>query len=153
MSWAPGDFTAIHNHGHVEWGCVLALGNATHRLYSFENDILVLRSTRPVLPGTREELRGNLVHMMGNLGEENIFSLHIYGINQNQLPLSANSRVFSPEKNCTFITNGPAFLDLSNELIKETAPLPKIETAALQDYQSVMQLRKKIRQLKTLAAG
>ncbi|MFW5725216.1 MAG: cysteine dioxygenase [Bacteroidota bacterium] len=147
MSWAPGDFTAIHDHGHVEWGCVWALGEATHRLYSFEDDVLMLKSTRPVMPGEREELRGKLIHMMGNSGNENILSLHIYGVNQQDTPLSAGARVFSPEKNCTFITDGPAFLDLSDDLVKGTAALPKIDPAALCDYTSVMQLRKRIRTL------
>ncbi|MEA3445010.1 MAG: hypothetical protein U9R19_09840, partial [Bacteroidota bacterium] len=40
MSWKAGDFTAIHNHGYTEWGCVYFFGEATNRLYEIDNDEL-----------------------------------------------------------------------------------------------------------------
>ncbi len=42
MSWRAGDFTAIHNHGYSEWGCVYFFGEAKHRLYEIEEDELRL---------------------------------------------------------------------------------------------------------------
>jgi hypothetical protein len=44
MSWRANDFTAIHNHGATEWGCVFFMGSATHRIYEMENDKLSLNA-------------------------------------------------------------------------------------------------------------
>ena len=39
MSWKPGDFTAIHNHGGAEWGCVcfLAMPNTDYMILKTAN--------------------------------------------------------------------------------------------------------------------
>ena len=33
MSWAPGDFSAIHDHGHTQWGAVQVFGPAEHATF------------------------------------------------------------------------------------------------------------------------
>jgi len=50
MSWLAGDFTAIHSHGHSDWGIVINYGKTSHRVYSMGNNYLKLiqKSTLPV---------------------------------------------------------------------------------------------------------
>ena len=40
MSWAPGDYSAIHDHGAAEWGAVRYFGPADHVLFSEEGSTL-----------------------------------------------------------------------------------------------------------------
>jgi cysteine dioxygenase len=146
MSWAPGDFTAIHDHGTTDWGCVLALGRTTHRLYSLEEGILKLKATGDLLPGTAAPLYGKLIHLMGNASTQAVMSLHIYGSCQPTPEISANSRVYCLENNQTFFTNGPAFLNLYPALRLGTQPLPPVDDTVRQDYQRLMHIRQKLQQ-------
>lgn len=142
MSWAPGDFTAIHDHGNVEWGAVYSMGNATHRLYEMRNNMLHLRSSDKILAGQTHVLAGTLIHMMGNLEMTNNISIHIYGLNKAEKDISIETKVFSPENNCIFETAGPAFLNLQPGLIYKKEVLTPIDQIALDDYWQVMNKRK-----------
>ncbi|MCB0638640.1 MAG: hypothetical protein KDC54_18545, partial [Lewinella sp.] len=33
MSWRPGDFSTIHDHGHTQWGAVQIFGPAEHATF------------------------------------------------------------------------------------------------------------------------
>ena len=33
MSWMPGDYSAIHDHGEAEWGAVRYYGSADHAVF------------------------------------------------------------------------------------------------------------------------
>jgi len=143
MSWAPGDFTAIHDHGNVDWGCIIPMENLNQRNYLFHKDELILESASDYHAMEPYELGGKLIHFMGNLSNSNKMSIHIYGINSaNQAQtISEGSRVFSPENNCTYYTDGPAYLLLPEDLIRKKAQLPKINTDALNDYFELLKQR------------
>jgi cysteine dioxygenase len=149
MCWAPGDFTAIHDHGQTRWGCVIALGNFTHRVYHFENGVLKIKSDAPFGKGQVACLKGEFIHMMGNTGNMNIMSLHIYGSDSKDELLARRSRVYQIDKNKVITTNGPAFLNTNKESILHQAHFDSVDQKALLDYTDLMKYRsEKIRQRK-----
>ena len=116
MTWNPGDFTAIHNHGVTEWGGVYFFGKATHRLYEIEDGSLRLSRKDIFEKGQIAAVCGDLTHMMGNSGKTGFMTLHIYGSNK-KLNISLNSeKVFLPEHKLLATTNGPAFLNMVETL-------------------------------------
>lgn len=154
MSWSPGDFTAIHDHGKTQWGCVYSMGNATHRLYEFHNNILKLVSDDDLLKGTVTGLRGNLIHMMGNEGEKEIMSLHIYGTSIPGIKnISYDSKVFCFDRQKTLFTQGSAFLSMPRELFYKTEELPQIDKTVKEDYNQLMAIRKKLKRNSLSSAG
>jgi cysteine dioxygenase len=110
MSWCPGDFTAIHDHGTTQWGCVLALDDFAHRLYQFKNNKLVLKDDKPFLKGQTASVHSHVIHMMGNDSNENALSIHIYGTNDPGIQVAQKSRIFYPEINQMAYTQGAAYL-------------------------------------------
>jgi cysteine dioxygenase len=141
MCWAPGDFTAIHDHGSTEWGCVIALGDFTHRIYYFKDGQLTVKSADPFRQGQVACLTGELIHMMGNSGNSNIMSLHIYGTDSGNETLAKMSRVYLPEKDKVVMTNGPAFLNCPAAAIIKEGFFNSICPHALQDYLKLIKLR------------
>ena len=134
MSWQPGDFTAIHNHGHAEWGCVYTFGDATHRLYNIENDKLVLTESNCFKKGEIASVCGNLTHLMGNSTNKEFFTLHIYGSNKLNSNISADAKVFVPEHKKAVTTNGSAYLNMKENLKLTEKHFTNISQEALADY-------------------
>ena len=65
MTWLPGDFSAIHDHGLAQWGAVQCFGQAEHysyrlrRLHLCDEQALPygpgqVRAVSPASPGCRE---------------------------------------------------------------------------------------------------
>jgi hypothetical protein len=134
MTWCPGDFTAIHNHGATEWGAVLFLGTTTHRLYEIKNGTLSLSGKHLFKKGQIVGVTGSLTHIMGNSGREPVASLHIYGTNTVFDENSDDAKVYSPEHNKCFSTDGSAFLIMDKELINAEEPFDSISNDARFDY-------------------
>lgn len=134
MSWKAGDFTAIHNHGFTEWGCVYTFGEATHRLYEVEQNELKLIQKDIFPAGAIASVCGDLTHMMGNAGSEDFVTLHIYGSNSRKSNISANAKVYVPENQKVLTTMGTAFLNMNKELIINESPLKCTKTELLTDY-------------------
>jgi hypothetical protein len=38
MSWRPGDFSTIHDHGYTQWGAVQVFGPAEHATFRIDDD-------------------------------------------------------------------------------------------------------------------
>jgi predicted metal-dependent enzyme (double-stranded beta helix superfamily) len=134
MSWKSGDFTAIHNHGFTEWGCVYFFGEATHRLYSTENDELKIKQKDNFQKGQIASVCGELTHIMGNSGTRNFTTLHIYGSNTRQSDVSKDAIVYLPETNKKVTTMGSAYLNMDKRLIISEKPLIKINDDVVSDY-------------------
>lgn len=156
MSWASGDFTAIHNHGYTEWGCVCAFGELIHRLYSFDNNDLKIIDKTPILEGKIAAVNGELIHLMGNTGNENVATLHIYGANVNRQNVSENSSVYLPEFNKIITTLGAAFLNPDKETVLSEMPFFAADKELLSDYYNLVstyyERNKAFEALKTLEA-
>lgn len=119
MSWLPGDFSMIHNHGDASWGIVQALGDLTHRVYKLE-DLNLSKvkeenlSVRQLVPVTHE-----LIHQMGNATSEPIMSLHFY---YNETPtefITDNTFLFDILKQEIQTVRGGAFYGLPEDEIIE----------------------------------
>lgn len=133
MSWKPGDFTAIHNHGETEWGCVCFFGDACHRLYSANNNELKLIKKDTLKKGQVVPVNGNLTHMMGNSSNKEFVTLHIYGANT-QNKCASGVKVYLPEYQKTVTTSGSAYINMpSNLAISEQTSL-KVQSDVALDY-------------------
>ncbi len=134
MSWCPGDFTAIHDHGTTQWGCVLALDDFTHRLYQLSEDKLELKDNRPFLKGQTAAVYNNVIHMMGNAGKNNALSIHIYGTSDSQQQVARDTRIFYPELGQMTYTQGAAYRLHPENMPERLYDFPGLDSAALEDY-------------------
>ena len=116
MSWRPGDFTAIHNHGFTEWGIVHFFGEATHRLYENQSDSISLLESTNFSAGQNASVCGDLTHLMGNSSSKEFTTLHIYGSNTRTEKISQNALVYVPERKKIVVTEGSAYVQMTNAL-------------------------------------
>jgi predicted metal-dependent enzyme (double-stranded beta helix superfamily) len=138
MSWKSGDFTAIHNHGYTEWGCVYFFGEATHRLYSVDDNELKLIKKENFQKGQIAYVCGDLTHMMGNSGTTDFATLHIYGSNTRRKDISKDAVVYLPEFDKEVTTMGSAYLNMDKKYILSEKPLLSIATDLLADYYNLV---------------
>ncbi|PKP01894.1 MAG: hypothetical protein CVU14_04345 [Bacteroidetes bacterium HGW-Bacteroidetes-9] len=138
MSWKSGDFTAIHNHGYTEWGCVYFFGEATHRLYSVTNDELKILQKDNFHKGKTASVCGDLTHIMGNSSSESFTTLHIYGSNTRNNDVSKDAIVYFPELDKEVTTMGSAYLNMDKQLILSEKPLIKVSDDVVSDYFSLV---------------
>ncbi len=138
MSWCPGDFTAIHDHGTTQWGCVLALDDFEHRLYQLTDNTLVLKDNKPFLKGQTASVYSDVIHMMGNNGDKNALSLHMYGTNEPGKKVAQRSRIFYPEINKMAISQGAAYLYNPQICNSQLHNFSNFEENTLDDYFSLV---------------
>ena len=151
MSWSAGDFTAIHNHGFIEWGCVLCFGEAIHRLYEMKGDQLCLTQKGNFRNGEIATVCGDLTHLMGNSGIDNFTTLHIYGANSKESPVSSNTKVYYPELQNQISTMGSAYLNMNRDLILSEKQFSNFSKEAISDYyELVIPFYKRINKLPIL---
>ena len=117
MSWRAGDFTAIHNHGYTEWGCVYFFGEATHRLYKIVDDELNVVQKDNFHGGQIAAVSDDLTHMMGNENAKDYTTLHIYGSNVINSIVSENTKVYLLEFQKVVRTMGSAYLNMDRSLV------------------------------------
>ncbi len=138
MSWRAGDFTAIHNHGYTEWGCVYFFGEATHRLYKIVDDELNVVQKDNFHGGQIVGVSGDLTHMMGNENSKDYTTLHIYGSNTRKSTVSENAKVYLSEFQKVVTTMGSAYLNMDRSLVLSEKPLLKIHQDVFLDYYSLV---------------
>jgi predicted metal-dependent enzyme (double-stranded beta helix superfamily) len=138
MSWAPGDYTAIHNHGYTEWGCVCFFGDATHRMYAYQNGQLSLTQKDTFTDGFIAYVCGSLNHLMGNAGKSGFTTLHIYGSNTRSGDISQNAKIFLPEHGKIISTMGSAYLQPEQNVIIDQQSFACSNPELLEDYFSLV---------------
>lgn len=138
MSWKSGDFTAIHNHGYTEWGCVYFFGEATHRLYEIQNDVLTISKKDNFHKGQIASVCGDLTHIMGNAGNKDFATLHIYGSNTRQNNVSEDAKIYMPELQKIYTTMGSAYLNMKKELILSEKYSTNFDHELISDYFSLV---------------
>ncbi|MBT3208459.1 MAG: cysteine dioxygenase family protein [Bacteroidetes bacterium] len=134
MSWRVGDFTAIHNHGYTEWGCVYFFGEAAHRLYETNEKEIKLIQKDNFYEGQIASVCGDLTHMMGNSFSKKLTTLHIYGSNTRKNNVSENAKVYMPEFQKEVTTKGSAYLNMNKKLMLSDKPLLNISLDDFIDY-------------------
>jgi len=112
MTWLPGDFSAIHDHGLAQWGAVQCFGQAEHYSYRLRRLHLCDEQALPYGPGQVRAVSPALIHQMGNAGEQSFLSLHVYGCREPRTAVTASARVFDPDEGCIQFTSGGVFFAL-----------------------------------------
>ena len=119
MSWLPGDFSAIHDHGSTQWGAVQCFGAAEHTIYSLVKGVLKNPVAANYTPGMVREVDHHLIHQMGNRGKQPFLSLHVYGCEQKMASITANARVFDLLEGTIQYTDGGVFFCLPEDKINK----------------------------------
>ena len=112
MSWAPGDISAIHDHGKTQWGAVQCFGKAKHWSFQLDNRLLQTREYSEITPGQIVEVSHELIHQMGNYTQDYFLSLHIYGNSQKPSSITGNARIFDLFEQTIQYTDGGVFFCL-----------------------------------------
>lgn len=112
MSWLPGDFSAIHDHGATQWGAVQCFGAAKHYIYTFKQGLLCTLTPAHYSPGMVHAVDHSLIHQMGNSGNEPFLSLHIYGCQGAKGSITGNARIFDLLEGSIQYTDGGVFFGL-----------------------------------------
>ncbi len=139
MSWCSGDFTAIHNHGATQWGCVYFMGQATHRIYERNNGMLTMKHNSGFEHGQIADVCGDLIHIMGNSSPKDFMTLHIYGADNQDDDTDELAEVYAPEHNKVFFTSGEAYLNIKSDLIKDEKECGRVCPDTLADYLQLIQ--------------
>ena len=129
MSWRPGDYSTIHDHGKAEFGAVKIFGDAEHATFKLENQELTTLSREIVKSGTTLKVTASLIHQMGNPGKSNFFSLHVYGNMDLEGGITNEARIFDYSRNELLFVNGGVFYLLPESEIVHREKLPKADLA------------------------
>lgn len=127
MCWKPGDYSAIHDHGEAEFGVVKVFGDAEHAAFEIVNQKLITLGRTIIEAGTILEVTPALIHQMGDPGDRNSFSLHIYVNQAAEGNITGGSRIYDYSRNAMLRVDGGAFYLLSESEIKAREPLPEAD--------------------------
>jgi cysteine dioxygenase len=125
MSWVPGDYSAIHDHGHTQWGAVQVYGPAEHSVFLAQDDELRTLSRTPVRPGQVFAVSHHLVHQMGNPSETNFLTFHLYGCHGMRHDVTSDARVFDLEEHQIQRTDNGVFFAMAEDQVKLREPGPQ----------------------------
>ena len=128
MSWQPGDFSAIHDHGYTQWGAVQIFGPAEHATFRIEDNKLETTAPWQGVPGSILPVQHDLIHQMGNPSQQPFLSLHIYGLEEEVVSITGDARLFDPVQAKIQRVDGGVFFALPPDQIS------KIEQGYLGDY-------------------
>jgi predicted metal-dependent enzyme (double-stranded beta helix superfamily) len=112
MSWAPRDFTAIHNHGYTSWGAVQTFGRLEHATFQLEGETLSSLFKEKLTADEIISVDQNLIHQMGNPYNENTLSLHVYGCPHEVNSITESSQLFEVGKGEIQLVDAGVFYDL-----------------------------------------
>ena len=125
MSWRPGDFSAIHDHGYTQWGAVQLFGPAEHATFMQMGDRLITTTRSIFKSGDIVEVCHDLIHQMGNPTSDKFFlTLHVYGYSEEIENVTGDARIFDLEKGQIHRVDGGVFFGLPPKEWKRTEPGP-----------------------------
>ncbi len=135
MTWRPGSFSMIHDHGYTQWGAVQVFGPVEHAVFRVDElDRLVTTSRRSVEPGTVLFVPHRLVHQMGNPTDEPILTLHVYGTPHDIDVVTADARMFDVQNAEVQRTSGGVFFALPKSAVTKIEPGPRGDYPTLLRY-------------------
>jgi len=112
MSWVDGDMAAIHDHGHTRWGAVRLFGPAEHATFRCEDGVLTTTDRRELPAGMVLAVSQDLIHQMGNVGQEPFYTLHLYGCHGREGSVTDDARLYELDESRIHRTSGGAFYGL-----------------------------------------
>ncbi|MEY2904600.1 MAG: hypothetical protein RJA52_616 [Bacteroidota bacterium] len=127
MSWVPGDFSAIHDHGSTSWGAVKVFGPAEHAVFEIKNNQIITLDRWDLKPLEVIGVNHKMIHQMGNPTEDQSFlSLHVYGFENEMGP----ARLFDLyRQKIQFVEGGVFFALPDSQILKEEdGPEPDFPT-------------------------
>lgn len=145
MSWKPGDFSGIHDHGYTEWGAVQVFGPAEHATFRIEESRISTLARFQFEPGDVVGVSHTLVHQMGNPTDQPFLTLHVYGRPENIENVTGDARVYDLENQTIQRVDGGVFFALPEQEIKWTEPGPKADFPTLLRYQ--VELTRRLKQM------
>lgn len=123
MSWRPGDFSAIHDHGSTQWGAVQIFGPAEHATFRVLDDRISTLARWIVNPRDVIGVSHSLVHQMGNPTSDQFFlSMHVYGDVESIDNVTGDARIFDLESSTIQRVDGGVFFALPAKDINRTEP-------------------------------
>lgn len=126
MSWRPGDFSSIHDHGHTQWGAVQLFGPAEHATFLQIGDQLITRNRLVQNSGDIVEVGHSLIHQMGNPTSDKFFlTLHVYGYSAAIDNVTGDARIFDLEKSEIHRVDGGVFFGLPKKEVTRIEPGPQ----------------------------
>ena len=124
MSWVDGDMSAIHDHGHTQWGAVKLFGAAEHAMFKMEHNNLITCERKQFVPNSVVSVSHDLIHQMGNNGQEPYLTLHLYGCYDREGDVTADARIYDLEEGQIQFADGGVFFDLPETTINRRGPAP-----------------------------
>jgi SAM-dependent methyltransferase len=127
MSWIPGDFSGIHDHGSASCGAVQVFGPAEHAVFEIKNNALSTLDRWDLKPLDILGINHSLIHQMGNPIKNLPFvSLHVYAFEKEIGP----SRLFDlQQQKIQFVAGGVFFALPKSQILKEEkGPQPDFPT-------------------------
>ncbi len=127
MSWSPGDFSGLHDHGFTQYGAVQVFGPAEHAVFHVEEDTIRTLARWMLRPGEAISVSHSLVHQMGNPGDTRFLSLHVYGTPEAQRNITGEARVFDLQRQVIQRVDGGVFFALPPGAAVREEPGPEAD--------------------------
>lgn len=144
MSWNPGDFSAIHDHGYTQWGAVKIFGNAEHATFRVDDGNISTLARWQVKKGETLGVSHSLIHQMGNATDTPFISLHVYGDYQSHENITGDASIYDPSAQAIQRVNGGVFFCLPDSKIlrREKGPKGDFPTTLRHQVEEIKRKRK-----------
>ncbi len=128
MSWRPGDFSTIHDHGYTQWGAVQVFGPAEHATFRIDDDKVSTLARWQMQNRDVIGVHHDLLHQMGNPSSDTFFlTLHVYGEPEDIDNVTGDARILDLEKGEIHRVDGGVFFALPPSEIKKVEPGPRAD--------------------------
>ena len=131
MTWNPGDFSAVHDHGYTAWGAVQVFGNVMHHTFTTSQELFRVTKKEILAEGTIIKVNNALIHQMGNVTSSPYLTVHLYGNSERRGNITADSRIFELESGLIKHTTGGAFFNLPDHAVFDIEKMPEIEHTSM----------------------
>jgi len=138
MSWNPGDFSAVHDHGYTTWGAVQVFGDVMHHTFAVIKDIFTVTRKEILTTGSIVKVNNKFIHQMGNVTSKPYLTLHVYGTDDNRDDVTADSRIFELETGLIKHTTGGAFFNLADNEVYDIEEMPEIDQQTFVHQASIL---------------
>lgn len=138
MSWKPGHYSSIHNHGYAEWGAVQVFGPVHHQVYQIEDGAMEFATIEILPKGSILPVDNALIHQMGNATSQPYLTLHLYGANELDSCVTADAKTFELEFGRVAHTTGGAFFDVQEPAIYQFEEAPPASDEVFLHYAALL---------------
>lgn len=138
MSWNPGHYSSIHNHGYTQWGVVQVFGNTHHFIYKNKDGELKFAKKEVLTKGAITKVVNATIHQMGNPSTGKYMTLHVYGSDEKEGEITADAKNYELEFDRINHTTGGAFFNLPEDQIYNFKPGPNPTKDVFINYAKLM---------------